>query len=169
MAPGYERHAKKHLGRLAFVTPIARSIIGNRLFHLTHRVDEGGARSTRPHSDRRQLRHPLGTMLVLPAASVDHGMPGVGMARPEGRFVWAEIGVRLTLQERRARLPPQPTPAPPLGPPPLARLLPGQAIRSALRDTLIVQLDSDSLGQVTRFGLTVQPGALQIRAAVTVT
>src|SRR5690606_10591906 len=42
--------AKKHLGWLAYVTPIARSVIVNRLFHLDYRVDQSRVRSTRAHT-----------------------------------------------------------------------------------------------------------------------
>src|SRR5690606_11473685 len=50
MAESTSAIAKKHLGWFAYVTPIARSVIANKLFHLDYRIDGGRVRSTRAHT-----------------------------------------------------------------------------------------------------------------------
>ena len=160
--------AKRHLGWFAYVTPIARSIIANRLFHFTYRVDEGRARSTRAHTVIVGNCGTLtGNMLLIPAAVVDDGMLDVVMMRPKGRFGWAEIGTRLTLQgaARRSRL---------------SRLLllrardlhslayiQGRQFEAHFETPHIVELDGDSFGRVIRVRISVRPGALQICTAAT--
>jgi len=99
--------AKRHLGWLAYVAPIARSIVRNRLFHVRYRVDGGRTRSAHAHTIIVGNCGTLtGDMLLLPAALVDDGLLDVIMLRPRGRFEWARIGTRLTLQglARRSRL-----------------------------------------------------------------
>ena len=62
--------AKKHLGWLAYVTPIARSVIVNRLFHLDYRVDQNRVRSSRAHTVIVGNCGTLtGNMLLIPSAA----------------------------------------------------------------------------------------------------
>jgi hypothetical protein len=79
--------AKRHLGWLAYVSPIAQSIIRNRLFSVQYRVDGGRSRSARAHTIIVGNCGTLtGSMLLLPAAKVDDGVLDVVMLRPKGRF-----------------------------------------------------------------------------------
>ncbi|MGP3535630.1 diacylglycerol/lipid kinase family protein [Microbacterium sp. RD1] len=166
MAQNTHALAKKHLGWLAYITPIARSILVNRLFHLDYRVDGGRARSTRAHTVIVGNCGTLaGNMLLIPAAVIDDGLLDVVMMRPKGRWGWAGIGARLTLQgwARRSRF--------------TGRLLEGSAeLRSlayahgtrfeARFDTPhLLQLDGDSLGYVSRVRISIRPGALHVRTA----
>lgn len=58
MAESTSAIAKKHLGWFAYVTPIARSVIANKLFHLHYRIDRGArAVNSRAYRHRRQLRN----------------------------------------------------------------------------------------------------------------
>ncbi|MEI3849863.1 MULTISPECIES: diacylglycerol/lipid kinase family protein, partial [unclassified Microbacterium] len=91
--------AKRHLGWFAYVTPIARSIIANRLFHLDYRIDDGRTRSARAHTIIVGNCGTLtGNMLLIPAARIDDGLLDVVMLRPKGLLGWARIGTRLTIQ-----------------------------------------------------------------------
>lgn len=164
MAESTSTIAKKHLGWFAYVTPIARSIIANRLFHLDYRIDEGRVRSTRAHTVIVGNCGTLtGNMLLIPAAIIDDGLLDVVMMRPTGRFGWARIGTRLTLQglARRSRL--------------SRRLLQqtsdlhalayvqGHRFEARFDAPHLVELDGDSFGHVTRVRVSVRPGALHVR------
>lgn len=99
MAQNTSALAKKHLGWLAYVTPIARSIIANRLFHLRYRVDGGRIGSERAHTVIVGNCGTLtGNMLLMPKAVIDDGLLDVVMLRPRGFFGWTGIGTRLTFQ-----------------------------------------------------------------------
>jgi len=74
--------AKRHLGWVAYVPPIARSITANRLLQLRYRIDGGPARSDRAHTLIVGNCGTLtGSMLLLPAAAPALGM-GMGMMKP---------------------------------------------------------------------------------------
>lgn len=166
MAVNTSAIAKERLGWLAYVTPIARSILANRLFHLSYRVDDGPIRSARAHTVIVGNCGTLtGNMLLLPGAVVDDGLLDVVMMRPRGRFGWAHIGTRLTLQgiARRSRLSRR-----------ILRRSPatqslayvqGRHFEGRFDTPHVVQLDGDSFGHVTRVRIRVSPGALQIRSA----
>ncbi|MHA7984327.1 diacylglycerol/lipid kinase family protein [Rathayibacter sp. CAU 1779] len=155
--------AKKHLGWLAYVTPIARSIIRNRLFHLTYRIDGGHVRSSRAHTIIVGNCGTLtGNMLLIPAAAVDDGLLDVVMLRPKGRFGWAGIGIRLALQgiahrsrfgRRMLELAPD-----------LRALAYAQGRRFDVHFETPhgIQLDGDSFGRVTRMRISVRQGALRV-------
>lgn len=158
--------AKRHIGWLAYVPPIARSITANRLFQLRYRVDMGAARSARAHTIIVGNCGTLtGGMLLLPAAKVDDGLLDVVMLRPRGRFGWAGIGTRLTAQgiahrsglgRRALQLTPD-----------LRALAYAQGRQFDVRFELphVVQLDGDTFGAVVRARTTVRPGALRIAVA----
>lgn len=164
MAENTSAVAKQRLGWLAYVSPIARSIIANRQFHLHYRVDGGHTRSTRAHTVIVGNCGTLaGNMLLLPDAVVDDGLLDVVMFRPRNGFGWARVGARLTLQGlfRRSRLTKR-----------LRRLAPelralayAQAARFDVHfDTAHgIELDGDSAGTVVRARITVRAGALAIR------
>ena len=163
MAANTSAIAKKHLGWLAYISPIARSVIGNRLFHLDYRVDGGHTHSARAHTVIVGNCGTLtGNMLLIPAAKVDDGLLDVVMLRPKGRFGWARIGTRLTLQgmARRSRFSRK-----------MLRLAPdlqalgyaqGRRFDARFETPHTIELDGDSFGLVTRAQIAVRPGALQV-------
>ncbi|WP_454296758.1 diacylglycerol/lipid kinase family protein [Salana multivorans] len=163
MAEHTSAMAKKRLGWMAYVTPIARSVIANRLFHVDYRVDGGRTRSARAHTVIVGNCGTLtGNMLLIPTAKIDDGLLDVVMLRPKGRFGWAGIGTRLALQgvahrsgfgRRMLRLAPD-----------LQALAYAQGRRFDARFETPhgIELDGDSLGLVVRARITVRPGALQI-------
>lgn len=158
--------AKKHLGWFAYVTPIARSIIGNRLFHLDYRVDLGRTRSTRAHTVIVGNCGTLtGNMLLIPGAVIDDGLLDVVMMRPRGRFGWARIGTRLTLQgiARRSRFSRRVLERSPE----LHALayVQGRRFEARFDTPHLIELDGDSFGHVTRVDVSIRPGALHVRVA----
>lgn len=164
MAQNTSAIAKQRLGWLAYVTPIARSIIANRLFHLSYRVDGGRRRSTRAHTVIVGNCGTLtGNMLLIPAAVIDDGFLDVVIMRPKGRFGWAQIGTRLTLQSaaRRSRLTRRLlSRAPDLH---ALAYVQGKQFEGRFEAPHIVELDGDSFGHVTRVRISVRPGGLQVR------
>ncbi|WP_022900707.1 diacylglycerol/lipid kinase family protein [Humibacter albus] len=164
MAENTSALAKKHLGWLAYVTPIARSIVTNRLFHVDYRLDGGHVRSSHAHTIIVGNCGTLtGNMLLIPNALLDDGLLDVVMLRPKGRFGWAGIGARLTLQgiahrsrfgRRMLQLAPD-----------LRALAYAQGRRFDVHFETPhgVELDGDSFGQIVRARVTVRPGALLVR------
>ncbi len=164
MAENTNPVAKKHLGWFAYVSPIARSIIANRLFSLHYRVDGGRTRSALAHTVIVGNCGTLaGNMLLIPKAVVDDGLLDVVMMRPRGRFGWAGIGSRLTMQgiARRSRW----TRSVLERAPELPSLAYAQGRRFEARFDLprLVQLDGDGFGRVVAVRISVRPGALVIR------
>lgn len=107
MAEGTTSAAKKRLGWLAYVRPIARSVIANQQFRLHYRIDGAPVRSARAHTVIVGNCGTLtGNMLLLPDAEVDDERLDVALFRPKGGFGWTRVGARLTLQGffRRSRL-----------------------------------------------------------------
>ncbi|MGN6273030.1 MAG: diacylglycerol/lipid kinase family protein [Protaetiibacter sp.] len=91
--------AKRRLGWLAYVTPIARSVIANRRFPLHYRIEGERPRSVRAHTVIVGNCGTLtGSMLLLPTAVIDDGLLDMIMLRPKGPLSWARIGTRLTVQ-----------------------------------------------------------------------
>ncbi|QLD12975.1 diacylglycerol/lipid kinase family protein [Microbacterium oleivorans] len=156
--------AKKHLGWFAYVSPIARSILANRLFSLHYRVDGGRTRSARAHTVIVGNCGTLaGNMLLIPRAVVDDGLLDVVMMRPRSRFGWAGIGSRLTLQgmARRSRL----TRRVLEKAPELHALAYAQGQRFEARFDLprLIQLDGDGFGHIVAVRIEVAPSALALR------
>lgn len=163
MAQNTSAQAKRRLGWFAYVGPIARSVVANRLFHLRYRVDGGRATSARAHTVIVGNCGTLaGNMILLPAAVVDDGLLDVVMLNPKGPFGWAQIGTRLTTQgiAHRSRL----------GrtllefAPELQSLVYAQGRRFDVRFDVPhdVELDGDSFGRIVGARISVQPGALRI-------
>lgn len=163
MAAGTSALAKKRLGWLAYVRPIARSVLANRQFRLRYRIDEGPTRSTRAHTVIVGNCGTLtGNMLLLPGAVVDDGLLDVVMLRPQGRFGWARIGTRLTVQgiahrSRFGRRMLQRAPT-------IRALAYAQGRQFDVRFDVPhrIELDGDDTGLITGARITVRPGALQI-------
>jgi diacylglycerol kinase family enzyme len=160
---------KQRLGWLAYVLPIARSIIRNHVFGLHYRVDGGRVRSARAHTI---IVGNCGTltsgMLLLPAARLDDGLLDVVMLRPKTRFGWVGIGTRLTVQglAHRTGIGRETM----LATPDLEALAYAQGSRFDVRFETphAVQLDGDSVGPVSRARITVRPGSLTVRVPVAV-
>ncbi|MDR7191052.1 diacylglycerol kinase family enzyme [Microbacterium sp. BE35] len=164
MAKDTSAIAKKRLGWFAYVTPIARSIVANRLFHLTYRIDGGRSRSTRAHTVIVGNCGTLtGNMLLIPAAVIDDGLLDVVIMRPAGLFGWAQIGTRLTLQSaaRRSRVTRRWLSRSPdlhaLG------YVQGEQFEARFDTPHAVELDGDPFGHVIRARIGVGPGALHVR------
>jgi len=165
MAENTSRSAKKRLGWLAYVAPIARSIIANQLFHLDYRIDGGRVKSTRAHTIIVGNCGTLtGNMLLIPAAVVDDGLLDVVAMRPTGFFSWARIGTRLTVQDAARRLRVS------------SRMhrrrrsdfngltyAQGKKFEARFETPHAIELDGDLFGNVTRVRITVQQGALRLR------
>jgi diacylglycerol kinase family enzyme len=156
--------AKKRLGWFAYVTPIARSIVANRLFHLTYRIDGGRSRSTRAHTVIVGNCGTLtGNMLLIPAAVIDDGLLDVVIMRPAGPFGWAQIGTRLTLQSAARRSPftrrwlSRSPDLHALG------YVQGRQFEVRFETPHAVELDGDPFGHVVRARISVAPGALHVR------
>lgn len=164
MAERTSAFAKRRLGWLAYVSPIARSIIANRLFHLEYRVDDGRVRSTRAHTIIVGNCGTLtGNMLLIPAAVVDDGLLDVVMMRPKGRLGWAMIGTRLTVQgiARRSRLSRKMLrSAPALQALAYAQ---GKRFEAHFDSPHGIELDGDGFGSVVRVRISVRGAALQVR------
>lgn len=164
MAKETSATAKRRLGWAAYVFPIARSILGNKRFALRYRVDDGRIRSTRTHTVIVGNCGTLtGSMLLLPKAEVDDGLLDVVLLRPKGRFGWARIGTRLTVQRmaRRSQM----------GREALANTVDLRALAYAQGKEFQVrfespqeaQLDGDTVGEVLAARITVDPAALNVR------
>lgn len=155
--------AKKRLGWLAYVTPIARSVVLNRLFHVRFRIDGGHVRSSRAHTIIVGNCGTLtGNMLLIPAAVVDDGLLDVVMMRPGRRVGWAQIGTRLTLQSITRR---SPWSRRMLDRAPAIRSLAyaqGARFDAHFDAPHEIELDGDSFGGVLRARITVRPGALRV-------
>lgn len=164
MAENTNALAKKHLGWLAYVQPIARSVIANRQFRLHFRIDGSHTRSARAHTVIVGNCGTLtGNMLLLPDAEVDDGLLDVVMFRPKGGFGWARVGTRLTMQGwfRQSRLNKR-----------LRTLMPnlhalayaqGKQFDVRFDTPHGVELDGDSIATIVRARITVEPGALSLR------
>lgn len=164
MAANTSALSKRRLGWFAYVTPIARSIMANRQFHLRYRIDGGHSRSARAHTIIVGNCGTLtGNMLLLPAALIDDGLLDVVMLRPTGRFGWARIGTRLTVQglatrsrfgKRMLRLAPD-----------LQALVyaQGRELEARFDHPRGVQLDGDGFGPIVAARITVRPSALHVR------
>ena len=156
--------SKKRLGWLAYVPRITRSVLANHQFQLRYRIDGGRTRQARAHTIIVGNCGMLtGNMLLIPEAKPDDGRLDVVMLRPEGRFGWARIGTRLTVQglvhrsrlgKRMLQLAPD-----------LRALVYQQGQQFDIRFDVPHQaeLDGDVLGPIIAARVTVQAGALTFR------
>jgi diacylglycerol kinase family enzyme len=163
MAENTSAIAKRRLGWFAYVTPIARSVIANRLFALHYRVGSGRTRSVRAHTVIVGNCGTLtGNMLLLPTAVVDDGLLDMVVLRPKGPFSWARIGTRLTVQgiAHRSRIGRR-----------MLHLAPDLEALTYARDRgfdirfdapQVAELDGDSFGPIRSARIAVQAGALRV-------
>lgn len=158
--------AKRRVGWLAYVVPIARSIFAHRLFRVRYRIDAGTPRTARAHTIIVGNCGTLtGNMLLMPDAVIDDGLLDVVMLRPRGRFGWAAIAGRLTVQgvAHRSRLGRRMLDRTP-GVRGLAYAQ-GERFDVEFESPRGVELDGDSFGAIKRARITVDPGALQVCVA----
>lgn len=163
MARTTSTRSKRFLGWLAYVPPIARSVLANQPLDLKYRVDDGSTRTARAHTVIIGNCGTLtGGMLLLPAAALDDGLLDVVMLRPARRIGWARIGTRLTVQgvAHRSRFGRG-----------MLRLAPGlralayaQGRRFEVRFALPygVQLDGDSVGLARTARISIHHGSLRV-------
>ncbi len=164
MAQNTSDALKRRLGWLAYVEPIARSVIVGRRFAMQYRVDGGRLQSMRAHT---VIVGNCGTVtaniLLMPDAIVDDGLLDIVVFRPRRGIGWARIAGRIAIHGM------------------LHRSQGGRAVIAATRDLRglqhrqaaalegrfrspqIVQLDGDSFGPVTRISLSVRRRALTLR------
>lgn len=164
MASDTQASAKKRIGWLAYVSPIARSVLGNRHVDLKYRIDDQRIRSARAHTIIVGNCGTLtGDMQLLPDADVEDGLLDVVMFRPQTRFGWARIGTRLTFHNvaRRSRLGRRALDS---APPERALVYTkGRDLRVRFDAAQRIELDGDDFGTVTSARVTVRPASLAIR------
>ena len=168
MAANTDGAMKNRIGWLAYVDPIARSVIGNKQVQLRYRIDGGRARTLRAHT---VIVGNCGTLtaniLLLPDAIVDDGLLDVVVFRPRGAIGWAGIGSRLATNGLFAKT----------GPgrwmmrnaPDLKGLSYVQARRFDVHFSVPqeIELDGDSIGPATAVTLTVLHRGLTLLVPVT--
>lgn len=163
MARFTSSQSKKRLGWLAYVTPIARSVIANRRFRVGCRVDGGDVLSTRAHTVIVGNCGTLaGGLLLLPDAVVDDGLLDMVMLRPRGWFGWARVGTRFTLQglAHRSRLGKRVLRI--SGDLEALAYSRGRRLDLRFDSAQEVELDGDGLGPVRGLRVTLHPAALQV-------
>lgn len=164
MAANVSAPLKKRIGWLAYVEPIAQSIIGNKQFEVTYRLDDAPERTALAHTvivgNSGYL--PAG-LLLLPSAEVDDGLLDGVILRPGRGAGWSVIGYRvasnhLLHRTRFGRRLSRPSSAP-------RSIRWAQASRFSIRlpEPQEMQLDGDAQGLVSRVAITVQRHALRMR------
>lgn len=164
MAANVSGPMKERIGWLAYVDPIARSIVGNRHFDVTYRLDDAPERSTRAHTVivGNSGFLPAG-LLLLPDAVVDDGLLDAVILRPGRGPGWSVIGTRIAFNRmlhrtrigrRIERMSPRPR---------SIRWAQASRLSIRLRDPQIMQLDGDSVGPVSSARITVDHHGLLMR------
>lgn len=158
---------KKHVGWLAYVHAISKSLRDKKELHLRYQFDEGATRSIRAHT---MLVGNCGTlpanMMLLPDAVLDDGLLDIVFLRPTGFLGWIRIWVRVAWENgiiRRTRM---------------GRRLMGDTkeIRALQYDTAKsvtarfsraeeIELDGDGFGKAVAFKTRIDPLALIVRNA----
>jgi diacylglycerol kinase (ATP) len=158
---------KKHVGWLAYVHAISKSLRDKNELHLRYQFDEGATRSIRAHT---MLVGNCGTlpanMMLLPDAELDDGLLDIVFLRPTGFIGWIQIWVRVAWENgiiRRTRT---------------GRRLMGETkkIRALQYDTAKsltarfsraeeIELDGDGFGKAVAFKTRIDPLALTVRTA----
>ncbi|MFF9564661.1 diacylglycerol/lipid kinase family protein [Leifsonia sp. NPDC014704] len=164
MAAKTNQALKKRIGWLAYSDPIARSILGNRQFDLTFRLDDEPAVSTRAHTVIVGNSGSLTAgLLLIPAATIDDGMLDAVILRPGRGAGWTNIGYRLTFNRLLhrtgfgrfvGRLTPEPR---------AIRYAQARRLQVWFEEPQEIQLDGDPNGSVIAATLTVTHHALTLR------
>ena len=163
MAQSTNAVAKRHFGWLAYVDPIARSVLANRQFPMHYRLDGGRVRSAQAHT---MIVGNCGTLtaqlLLLPDAVLDDGLLDAIVLRPRGVVGWGRIGTRLTVhgllhRSRLGRRIVELTPG-------LETLkyLQGRQLEVRFETPQEVELDGDSFGQVISARLAINHAELRV-------
>jgi len=164
MAAKTNQELKKRIGWLAYSDPIARSILGNRQFDLTFRLDDEPEVSTRAHTVIVGNSGSLTAgLLLIPAATIDDGMLDAVILRPGRGAGWTNIGYRLTFNRLLhrtgfgrfvGRLTPEPR---------AIRYAQARKLQVRFEEPQEIQLDGDPNGSVIAATLTVTHHALTMR------
>lgn len=168
MAARTNQELKKRIGWLAYSDPIARSILGNRQFDLTFRLDDEPEVSTRAHTVIVGNSGSLTAgLLLIPAATIDDGMLDAVILRPGRGAGWTNIGYRLTFNRLLhrtgfgrfvGRLTPEPR---------AIRYAQAKKLQVRFEEPQEIQLDGDPNGSVIAATLTVTHHALTLRVRLT--
>lgn len=166
MALNTNSRLKKRIGWLAYVIPIARSVLGHKQAEMHYRIDKGPRLALKAHT---VIVGNCGTLtndiLLIPDAVVDDGVLDVVVLRPKRRAGWGGVGSRLAMNgilNRSAagrdlmRLTPDLK---------ALRYAQGRRLDVAFSEPEPIELDGDSFGKVTKARITVQPKALIVRGA----
>lgn len=165
MAANSDVRLKAILGWLAYIPPIARSVVSNKSFTLHSRVDWKYRKSEQAHTlivgNCGML---TGDMVLMPAAVVDDGLLDVVMLRPGRLIGWTPIGLRLALNrivyrrnQQRARTP--------HGLPSTRTAYNKQATHFEVQfdEPQLIELDGDVISHVMWARFELQPGRLNLR------
>lgn len=164
MAADTSAELKRRFGWGAYVDPIARSILGNAQFHLRYRIDRGRSHPLKAHTI---IVGNVGTLtanlLLLPAAVVDDGLLDVVVFKPRGAWGWMQIASRFTTNgmfqaSRAGRWVLRNTPDLRA-----LRYTQGRRFEARFDEPQLLQLDGDSVGEVTGVALSVQHHGLTLR------
>jgi diacylglycerol kinase family enzyme len=165
MAVNSDVRLKSLLGWIAYVPPIARSILSNRSFGLHPRID------FRPH--RTRPAHTMiigncgvltGDIVLMPGAAVDDGLLDVVILRPGRLIGWTPIGARLIMngivyrRGVRRRRPPRTLPSSVT-----AFHAQGTHFEADFDEPQLIELDGDIVDHVTSSRFELLPGRLVIR------
>ncbi|WP_223625302.1 diacylglycerol kinase family protein [Microbacterium sp. EST19A] len=164
MAANVSKPMKKRIGWLAYVDPIARSVIGNKQFDLTYRLDDASERKTRAHTvivgNSGYL--PAG-LLLLPDAVIDDGLLDAVILRPGRGPGWWVIGMRIAFNRmlRHTRFGRRITQVSPR----LRSIRWAQASKLSIRlaEPQVMQFDGDAVGAVSAATITVDYHGLVMR------
>lgn len=164
MATGTNAALKQRIGWLAYADPISRSVVSNKRFPMSYRVDRARERSVRAHT---VIVGNCGTLtagiLLLPDAEVDDGLLDVVLLRPKGFWQWVRVGWRLMIggilnRSRAGRVVLQSAPR-------LRAMeyVQGQSLAARFEMPQHIELDGDSFGEVTAATIRIRPRALTVR------
>ncbi|GAB3918194.1 sphingosine kinase [Microlunatus endophyticus] len=157
---------KSLVGWLAYVPPIARSILSNQSFDVRYRINHNDQRSMTAHTMIIGNCGVLtGDVVLMPAAAVDDGLLDVVILRPGRRLSgWTPIGIRLAangaVHRRRHRLGKTPR-----GLPSSRSATHAQAreFEATFDQPQLIELDGDIIDHITRAQFTLLPGELTLR------
>lgn len=165
MISNSDEELKSKIGVLAYVKSIFVSLSQHRNLHLMYQLDDQEPRKAHIHTVMVGNCGSLqGNLMLLPDAAVDDGKLDLLALRPEGPGGWAQVIWKVLVENallRRFHL---------------TKQLPGvgknseglnyqqcRRFEARLSHTDEIELDGDEFGEVTRFTLEVDPGAITVR------